>query len=254
MAKETAEQKLLKLIEATQKQETAAAAPVTAPAAPKPAAAVSAPRAVDAQATFQSISGVTVQGVTIPPFILQILSLLKGPAGGGKTPAVGLREFNRIFAVGVLIFAGFFAVDFMRGMNKSKIEIQAAIREALNGKGGMQGALWAPQASDFSNYAQVFSARNIFQPFERKVIDTAANVPEEKTALQKIEEQVKDLRLVGISWLDTPESASAMIENTMSGTTYFLSIGDKIQNVTVKNIYADSIVVSYGGEEMEIKL
>ena len=53
-------------------------------------------------------------------------------------------------------------------------------------------------------------------------------------------EQTKDLKLVGISWLDSAESASAMIENTQSGVTYFLKSGEQINSVTVKQIFADS--------------
>jgi len=251
MAKETAEQKLLKLIEATQKQD-GSAAPAAAPAAAAMANTGTASRVAEAQKIFQSVSAVSVQGIALPPFLLQILSLFKG---SGKPQSFGLRQVNTLFLVGVLAFALILAVDLTRGMNKSKVEIQAALKEVRSGKAGLHGAMWEPPIAEFNEYAQIFSSRSLFQPYDRKAIEAAAaKVVEEKSPLEKISDQTRDLKLVGISWLDTPESASAMIENTASGTTYFLGIGDRIQNLTVKKIYADSIVIGLDNEEMEMRL
>ena len=54
--------------------------------------------------------------------------------------------------------------------------------------------------------------------------------------------------------MDTPESASALVENTISGVTYFLRRGEKINDVLIEDIFAESIIVSFQGEEMEMKL
>ena len=45
-----------------------------------------------------------------------------------------------------------------------------------------------------------------------------------------------------------------MVENQISGVTYFLGQGERINDVMIESIYADSIVVSYQGEEIEMKL
>ena len=111
-----------------------------------------------------------------------------------------------------------------------------------------------PKFKEMVQYVDAVSRRNVFQPFERKVVEKEKDAPEELKGIEKIMDRMKELKLVGISWLDTPESASAMIENTTSGITYFLRTGDNIQGVKVKEIFVDSIIIVYDGEEMEMQL
>ncbi len=247
MAKETADQKLLKLIEATDAKQTGGAAPAAPAAASAPAADQ------EAQKVFQSVTNVGVGGMAVPPVVRQILSLAQGLLGiSGR--GFGIKEFNRIFMIGVAAFVIFFTTDLVKSMDRSKTEIKLTMKQAHSPKGGAQGAVWMPTVKPFAEYEQVFSQRNIFQPFELKVVLNAEPVNQEISGIQHLTEQIKDYRLVGISWLDSPESASAMIENINSGTTYFLGEGEKIQNVTIKKIYADSIVVGIDNEEMELRL
>ena len=57
-----------------------------------------------------------------------------------------------------------------------------------------------------------------------------------------------------MAWLDLPESASIMIEDSQTKTTYFLKTGEKLEDVTIKTIYTDRVVFSYENEETTIKL
>ena len=61
-------------------------------------------------------------------------------------------------------------------------------------------------------------------------------------------------KLVGVAWLDVPESATVMLEDTGKHETHFLKEGDKIEDVKVKTIYTDRVVFSYANEEITIKL
>ena len=61
-------------------------------------------------------------------------------------------------------------------------------------------------------------------------------------------------KIVGIAWLDVPESATVMLEDTTTRMTRFLKEGDKIEDVIVKTIYTDRVVVGYANEEIVIKL
>jgi hypothetical protein len=45
-----------------------------------------------------------------------------------------------------------------------------------------------------------------------------------------------------------------MLEDTETGRTYFLRSGDKIQDFTVKTIYADRAILVFENEEISIKL
>ena len=109
-----------------------------------------------------------------------------------------------------------------------------------------------PQIKEMTEYVSVVTRRNIFQPFEKKEEEEkAAATPLD---IQHIVEKTKDLRLVGVSWLSTPDSASALIENTNSGITYFLRAGDQINKVTVKEIFADSVILTFEGEDLKLSL
>jgi hypothetical protein len=111
-----------------------------------------------------------------------------------------------------------------------------------------------PSIPDLQKYVSAMSFRNIFNPFEKTAESLVAGQAEGSAVVQRIVQKVETLRLVGISWLDTPESASAMVENTSSGVTYFLRSGEQVNGVTVEAIYADSIVLEFDGERMELKL
>jgi len=238
MAKETAEQKLLKLIEATDSQEKASAQ------SDQPSATA------EAQKVFDSVKSVGVPAVPLPSPVSNVLSLLSSPASLTQVISnFGLKEINKIMMIGILCIIVFFSLDFSRNMKLSAESVYFAIEESIIGV--TDGLL--PTFKDISEYVAIVSRRNIFHPFERKVVKQE-EVPEELKGKEKIVVKIKDLKLVGISWLDTPESASAMIENTTSGVTQFLKMGDRIQGVTIKTIYSDSIVVGFEGEEMEMQL
>ena len=71
---------------------------------------------------------------------------------------------------------------------------------------------------------------------------------------QKIHDLASKLKLVGISWLDSAETASIMMEDTESGITYFVGQGEKVKELTVKKIYTDRVVLTYEDQEVTIKL
>lgn len=241
MAKETAEKKLLKLIESTQAQE-AAVAGQPAPAAPAPAVEN------EAQKVLHSVQSVGFK-LSLPSFLNQIPGVFKGSAVGGGAVAAsfGLKDINKVLLVGIVVVACFLVVSFLSGLNQVNKGFTITVESAP-----ANTDQFTPQFKDLQEYITTIARRNIFQPFEPKLAEKETG--ERVAAVTPINEQTKDLRLVGISWLDTPESASAMIENTQSGVTYFLRSGEKINNITVKEIYADSIVISFGNEEMEMRL
>jgi len=66
----------------------------------------------------------------------------------------------------------------------------------------------------------------------------------------KIIEATQHLRLVGISWSSDPD---AMIEDTKAMRTFFIKRGQKIGDVKVEAIFKDKVILSYEGEEIELR-
>ena len=79
------------------------------------------------------------------------------------------------------------------------------------------------------------------------------NLPKRRP-VQGLVEQMAKYKLVGISWLDLPETASVMIEDMQKNKTFFLKQGEQLEGVTVKAIYTDRAVFSHENEETTIKL
>ena len=107
-----------------------------------------------------------------------------------------------------------------------------------------------PAAPRLSSYLVGITRRNFFQPFEQEEGKTAVGAPGKNA---QITQKAAHLRLVGVSWLDTIDSASVMVEDSEKNMTYFLKKGERIGDIFVKTIYADSAVLGYDNEEMTIK-
>ena len=103
-----------------------------------------------------------------------------------------------------------------------------------------------PSTPSAGYYLQKVNERNIFKPYVAKAA--------QKAAVQGLTQRMSKYRLVGISWLDLPETASVMIEDTQNNKTYFLKQGEQLEGVTVKTIYTDRAVFSHENEETTIKL
>ncbi|HSA30912.1 MAG TPA: hypothetical protein P5160_03830 [Candidatus Omnitrophota bacterium] len=241
MAKETAEQKLLKLIEATNAEHSSDASK----SAPVPSTA-------EAQRIFDSVRGVGGGSALAAPQVFQSLQSIFQNFSSGKInfKSLGLKEANVAMAMVIIFIALGFALSLTQNIKASQKPLEFADLKPAP----FSSQSIVPVFTEIAEYVAAVSARNIFQPFEEKKIVKEEAVPAEILGIQKVIDRTKDLKLVGISWLDTADSASAMVENTGSGVTYFLRPGDKINEVLVTSIYADSIVVEFQGEQLEIKL
>ncbi len=241
MARETAEQKLLKLIEATNAEHPSETA--------KP---VSVSSVAEAQRVFDSVRGVGGSGAIVAPQFIQSFQNILGMFSSGKIDlkSFGLKEAN-IAMVAVIVFIVFgvgLSVTQNIRVSQKPVEFLSLKPASFSSKGIL------PMFGEIGEYLSAVSVRNIFQPYEEKKIAQKEIFPDEVLNIQQVVDKTKDLRLVGISWLDTADSASAMVENTGSGVTYFLRPGDRVNEVVVTSIYADSIVVEFQGEQLEMRL
>jgi len=234
MAKETAEQKLLRLIE----QGGGFSADASEHAAPQAREALSA---------VQSVGG----SLDLPPGILNLIAVLRRLLSGARLAPGGfsLRRINMALILGVVILGFIFVSNIMSGLREADRVITFHQPDTVV----FSAKKLLPVIPGLDRYISAVSFRNIFHPFEKQEV-VKEDEPEALEVPQRLAEQTKNLRLVGISWLETPESASAMVENTESGITYFLRSGEKVNGLTVKMIYAQSVVFEMGGDELELKL
>jgi hypothetical protein len=238
MAKETAEQKLLRLIEQGGGAEGASGQPAS-----------SSQPSFEAQQTLNAVQSVGGAFV-LPGFLPQILSSCKMMFRSFSQGGFGIREVNKILFVAVLVMAAIFSMGMIRGLQTAQQIVD--FKQPQPVKVPAENLL--PQFADIQRYISAVSLRNIFNPFEKKEVAAQAVESKPVAAAARVFERTKALKLVGVSWLDTPDSASAMVENSTNGVTYFLRVGEKLNDVTVKSIYADGIVLEFEGERMELKL
>jgi hypothetical protein len=177
-------------------------------------------------------------------------------AGGSSSSASGSspakRKFKFSFSIATLnalLFLGIFICILALGVEmRSGFSLlhQAVMfpSESKNDSSLSDIALPSAQSADY--YLQKINERNIFKPYVPKV---AA-----KTEAQGLVHMMSRYKLVGIAWLDLPETASIMIEDTQKNETFFLKQGEQLEGVTVKAIYTDRAVFSHENEETTIKL
>ena len=161
-----------------------------------------------------------------------------------------IRQVNQILMGGIVI-AGIFLVNEMRvGVilsGKRNNYNPAVINSKTLGK-KMEALIPSVQGLPF--YMASVNRRNIFQPHEK---EQSANVVEVSPKNQRIRGKITNYRLVGIAWFDSVESASVMIEDTEKKVTFFLMKGEKLGDVFIKTIYADSAILGYENEEITIR-
>ena len=94
-----------------------------------------------------------------------------------------------------------------------------------------------------SYYLEKVRERDIFRMVPKKQTDI-------KIVTSKIIEATKNFKLVGIAWSDDPD---IMIEETVSKRTFFLKKGQMISNVKLEAVFKDKVILSYEGEEIELR-
>lgn len=233
--KETAEQKLLKIIESQN-------------AAEQPSSTQASPGQEVASQVASSVKGLGLPCLALPPVLAPLLGLLKGLTLAKSGVPFGFREINKLFILAIAVVCVFFVANVLGGMKL----LHQKITFAIGSQTESFSEDFVPPLLDLAAYLENIKRRNIFRPFEKK--QEAQPMTAVVSSTQKIEAILKELKLVGLSWLDTPESASVMIEDTVSGITYFYQQGDKVRELTIKAIYRDRVILTYEDEELVLKL
>jgi len=233
--KETAEQKLLRIIEDSPKEDSAAGGASDADVV------VTTANAADIAAAVRGPS------LAMPSVFSSLFGNAQNFLGLFSGKSFGLKQVN--MALIILIIVAATALGFLYRGETNLLKGELNFATGVKTSKAVTSADPLPQYEPLASFLEVVLERNIFRPYEKKEI-AVVSAP---TGREKIAVKMQDLKLVGISWLDTPDSASAMVE-LKTGMTVFLREGEKAEDVLVKKIFADRVIFAYQDQEMEVRL
>ncbi|MFH2138398.1 MAG: hypothetical protein ABII88_07795 [Candidatus Omnitrophota bacterium] len=98
-------------------------------------------------------------------------------------------------------------------------------------------------------YLQKVTDRDLFKfgDIPKKKVDFKEDT---QPKISKLQSMVQGLKLVGISWGEVPD---AIIENGNLNKTYFVKKGSGVEDMQVKDILKDMVILSFEGEVFELK-
>lgn len=102
-------------------------------------------------------------------------------------------------------------------------------------------------APPVDSYLEAITRRDLFQPGgdpEAKPVNFFA------PPVAEVNEKLKEIQLVGIAWGTYPE---AMLRDKKGGRTYFVKEADTFEQILVKEIQKDRVVVEYKGQTHELR-
>lgn len=149
---------------------------------------------------------------------------------------------NRVLSIVLLAVASFFvyylfstrpdAEKIIKSVPKTDMALKAEIER------------FAPLES----YLTETRRRNIFKPVPK---DEGKASPTSREAMEKLKEAARDLKVVGISWGETPK---ALIRSERDKTTYFLKQGQQVgsMDVDIRAITKQKVTIGYKTEEFEL--
>jgi hypothetical protein len=163
----------------------------------------------------------------------------------GLMPAV--RTAKR-FSLAAAVFAVlFFIYEVKTGLDYASRDVTVETGVSTARSSGSAGVIF-PVVQRLSYYLANVKQRDIFQPYETPR-QAGGQSPESRHLAKTIEAY----RLVGVAWFETVDTASVMIEDKKTNVTYFLKKGEKLGNINVKTIYADSALLGLENEEIIIR-
>ena len=166
-------------------------------------------------------------------------------AGSDRSYSDIVKIVNAVLAVGILSLGFYFISSLsVAFINTGKLPMLKFKAKDSSGQLAFSEAASPLKPSSF--YLDKIKQRNIFRMGAKAGEDKAASAEN----ASKIIELSQDLKLVGISWSDSPD---AMIENTKAQRTFFVKKGQMIGELQVKEITRDKVIITYGGEEAELR-
>ena len=114
------------------------------------------------------------------------------------------------------------------------------LRQGFEGQVGEQAQIIKLSPLDY--YLGQIGGKELFNPQRIELLHTKVEIPLEGTP--------GELKLVGVDWGGNPV---ALIEDTKTGKTYFVKKGESVKELTVLEIFRDSVKLRYDNTTVELK-
>ena len=164
-----------------------------------------------------------------------------------KRRQLDVKALNKALSVSVAALAIYFTGNSAIGIvNTKKLPV---FKFELSGKESGDVFQEGSFLKAASYYLEKVRQRDIFQLGPKKTEDSKEEAAEIGPS-GEILEATQHLRLVGISWSNDPD---AMLEDTKALKTFFVKRGQMLGDVRVQAIFKDKVVLSYRGEETELR-
>ena len=154
-----------------------------------------------------------------------------------------IASFNKLLGVIFLFLLFYVSADITSSMLGLKRKVEAAFK--LPKKPSFYSQRSTSSLKELKYYLNEAKNRDIFNIVTAKPVKTT-----KVKDIQAIKEKISYLKLVGISWSDNPD---AMIEDTRAKRTLFVKEGDFINDILVKKILKDKVILNLKGEDVELK-
>lgn len=164
-----------------------------------------------------------------------------------KRHQLDVKALNKALSAGAAILALYFAGSSALGIiNAKKMPV---FKFAFSGRESAEVIQEGSFLKAGSYYLEKVRQRDIFQLGPKKA-EESSEEPAQAGPSGEIQEATQHLRLVGISWSNDPD---AMVEDTKALKTFFVKRGQMLGEVRVQAIFKDKVVLSYRGEETELR-
>lgn len=151
---------------------------------------------------------------------------------------------QRVLWAVMILFGAYVAFDLVMVQPKSTLDRVTA--QAPASPDAAQGP--ASSGTALKPLADYLSVVQQVNPFGGAAALVAA--PVQQTTKQRMQELAGGLAVVGIDRSANPE---AIIEDTNEKRTYFVKVGDELNGMTIRDISAKGVTVTYEGEELLLK-
>ena len=157
-----------------------------------------------------------------------------------------LQNMNIILVLVTIILFGGIIVSFITSALDIDQKVEAAFTIPEEGITILERKATLKKSA---HYIEKARQRDIFEIASKmSLAQKTAETP--VVAVKEIVTKTESLKLVGISWSDDPD---ALIEDTKAKKTFFLKRGEHINDILVKAIFKDKVILSYKEDEIELK-